>query len=180
VKEALAVLRGEEVPGLSQLCRVISGLMLCSAGQSLTQDDAEEKVTKALASGLAHEQFLTWATAQGGDASMLENPQLLPLAPCREIVSADHAGWVQNVEPRAIGAAAGRVGGGRLTHGAQIDHAAGVLLRRRVGDHVAGGEALAEIHYAGGDVSPAIGLVRSAFTVGEQPPSARPVLLRVL
>jgi pyrimidine-nucleoside phosphorylase len=176
VKEALLALRGEEIPGLSELCRVLSRLMLQSADPSLTDTAADERISDVLDSGAAHEQFLRWAVAQGADVRLLEEPSLLPTAPHREIIAADQPGWIQTVDPRSIGTAALRVGAGRLVQDAPLDHAAGVVLRRRVGDLVSAGEALAEVHYTGGDAATAIALTRSAFTIGTQPPAPVPVV----
>ncbi|MEJ3746443.1 thymidine phosphorylase [Actinomycetes bacterium KLBMP 9797] len=180
VREALAVLRGESVPGLSQVCATLARIMLQSADLALGDAEADDRVAGVLSDGSAYELFLRWVAAQGGDPRRLEQPDGLPVAPYVETVTADRAGWVREVEPRAIGAAAIRVGAGRLTHGARIDHAAGVLVHRRVGSRLAAGEPLAEIQYTTGDVRRAVALVRSAFTVADEPPEPVPVIHAVL
>ncbi|HET9254212.1 MAG TPA: thymidine phosphorylase [Pseudonocardiaceae bacterium] len=176
VKEALEVLRGARIPGLSELCRVLSRLMLRMADPGLTDAAADQRVSHVLDSGAAHERFLRWAGAQGADVRVLAQPELLPTAPHRKIVIADRPGWVEAVDPRAIGGAAVRVGAGRLVHGAPLDHAAGVTLRRRVGDRVGIGDPLAEVHYTNGDAATAVALTYSAFTIGAQPPAVRPMV----
>jgi pyrimidine-nucleoside phosphorylase len=176
VKEALLALRGAEIPGLSELCRVLSRLMLQSAEPGLTDAAADDRISRVLDSGAAHEQFLRWAAGQGADVRLLEEPSLLPTALYQEIVTADRPGWVRTVDPRSIGTAALRVGAGRLVQDALLDQAAGVVLRRRVGDWVNAGDSLAEVHYTGGDAATAIALTRSAFTIGPEPPVLSPVV----
>ncbi|MER8072285.1 thymidine phosphorylase [Streptomyces sp. NPDC094034] len=180
VKEALAVLRGAHVPGLSELCKVVCRLLLQLADPGLTDTAADDQVTRVLNSGSGFEQFMRWARAQGADAHVLARPELLPTASHRTVVTADRDGWVEDVDPRAVGAAALRVGAGRLVHGAALDHSAGVVLRRRVGDRAVAGEPLAEIHYTDRDPEAAVALCRSAFRIGTERPASRPVLLDVL
>lgn len=181
VAEALAVLRGEYVPGLSELCREVARRMLCAANPSLPGTVAGERVDAALMSGGAHERFVAWAGSQGADTRVLHDPALLPSAPHREVVIAERAGWVTDVDPRRVGSAATRVGAGRFLLNAPLDPSAGVELCRRVGDRVEAGAPLAVLHHAGGAaVETAMALLSRAFSIGTAPPPPRPVLLRVL
>ncbi|MDT3443381.1 thymidine phosphorylase [Pseudofrankia sp. BMG5.37] len=179
VREALDVLRGQEVPGLTELCRTIAGLMLRSAEPGLAPEAAERKVSGILAGGEGYEQFLRWAVAQGAEPEALAEPGGLPTADCREQVLADRGGYVHEIDPRAIGTAAMRVGAGRLVKGGPLDHSAGVVLRHQVGDRVSVGEPLAVIHHRHG-VQPPVDLVRDAFRVSESAPAARPVVLQII
>jgi len=181
VKEALAVLAGEHVPGLSGLCRMLARVMLQLADPNLNDDTADRRLADTLDSGAAYDQFLRWATAQGAESDVLAQPALLPTAACVATIAADRPGWVTAVDPRAIGHAALRVGAGRLVQGTPLDHAAGVLLRRRVGDYVERGDPLAEVHHSGGvDAATAIASTRSAFTIGAERPTAPPMVHQVL
>ncbi|MGW4369369.1 thymidine phosphorylase [Nocardia takedensis] len=180
VKQALAVLRGERVPGLSDLCRTLTRIMVQIAEPDLSDAAAEERIGAVLDDGHAHARFLLWAAAQGADRRQLENPDRLPTARHRAIVTADRAGWVVGVDPVAIGTAAVRVGAGRVTKGAVLDHAAGIVLRQRVGDRVAAGDQLAEIHYTDADPAVALDLTTNAYRIEADRPSARPVVHEVL
>jgi pyrimidine-nucleoside phosphorylase len=179
VKEALAVLRGTTIPGLSELCNVVARVMLQTADPDLGDGAADEMVRRALASGAAYELFIRWAEAQGADVRQLHEPRLLPTAAQATVVTSDGGGWIETVNPRAIGAAALRVGAGRLVKGAAIDHAAGILLHARVGDRVERGDVLAEIQYDGCDCADAVELARSAFAIAEAPPAERAVVHRI-
>jgi pyrimidine-nucleoside phosphorylase len=179
VREALDALRGEDVPGLTDLSLTISALMLRSAEPGLTPAAAERKVSETLASGAGYEQFVRWAAAQGAEPGALDEPGGLPVAAHQVEVLAKDDGYVNNVDPRAIGTAAMRVGAGRLVKGGALDHAAGVVLRRRVGDAVAAGEPLAVIHHRDG-VEPPVDLVAGAFGLAESAPPRPPVVLQVI
>jgi pyrimidine-nucleoside phosphorylase len=179
VREALDALRGVDVPGLTGLSRTISALMLRAADHDLTPAAAERKVDEMLAAGAGYEQFLRWAAAQGAEPGALDEPGGLPTAANQTPVLADRAGFVSTVDPRLIGTAAMRVGAGRLVKGGPLDHAAGVVLRRRVGDQVAAGEPLAVIHHRDG-VQPPVDLIRDAFRVTESAPAEPPVVLQII
>jgi pyrimidine-nucleoside phosphorylase/thymidine phosphorylase len=180
VKEALDALTGRYIPGLTELSLTLSCRMVRIAEPEMTEHQAEARVLSALQSGDAYNQFLRWAAAQGADVSYLTSPERLPTATNRIIVSAQQGGWISDVNPRDIGWAALRLGAGRLVQGDLVDYAAGVVLRRRVGDIVRAGEPLAEIHFNSQDPAVALSLVESAFSIANNPTPGRDVVLEVL
>jgi pyrimidine-nucleoside phosphorylase len=180
VREALAALRGQHVPGLSEVCQVIARLMLQLAEPGLPEAAADGRIAAVLGDGSAHRIFLRWAAAQGGDARVLADESLLPHARYRQTVAADRDGFVSAIDPRAIGAAAIRLGAGRLVQGEQLDHAAGIVLCCRVGSRVQRGEPVAVVHYGARDPEPALALTHSAFTIGDTPGPERPAVHRIL
>ncbi|MBP2471444.1 pyrimidine-nucleoside phosphorylase [Crossiella equi] len=179
VAEAVAALRGAEVPGFTDLAVHIAACMLRLADPALSEPQALHKVRGAVADGSAHGVFRAWLAAQGGDPRVADDPDLLPAAPHRTTVTAAEGGWVTDVDARALGRLSLTLGAGRLVHGQDIDHAVGLVVHRRVGDRVERGEPLVEIHARQPD--PATGeAARAAFTLTERPCPARPVVLEVL
>jgi pyrimidine-nucleoside phosphorylase len=169
VKEALRALSGEYVPGLSELSVALSTAMLQTAEPDLSEMEAAKRIDRVLGNGAAHEQFIRWATMQGGDASQLEKPERLPKADNIVLLKSSRSGWVTAVRPRPVGTAALRVGAGRLQREAQIDPAAGVVVLKRVGDRVEAGETLAEVHCSRADPDEALMLLRTAFEFEDAP-----------
>ncbi|WP_051951748.1 thymidine phosphorylase [Actinacidiphila yeochonensis] len=167
IRQALAVLRGERTPGLWDLCATICRLMLRSVDPRLTDEQAAARIDRVLDDGSAYEMFLRWAVAQGADGAALE-AERLPAATRRQFVRAAESGWITRIEPRAVGNATLLVGAGRLAYDAPLDHGAGVLLRHRVGDRVAKGDVIAELHYDRGDADTARSLVESAVHLGDE------------
>ncbi|MGW0760562.1 thymidine phosphorylase [Streptomyces sp. NPDC002814] len=178
IRQALAVLRGERVPGLWDLCAAVCRLMLQSVDAALTDKQAMARIDRVLDEGTAYETFVRWAVAQGADAAALE-AERLPSAGRRLTITAPESGWVTAIEPRSVGNASLLLGAGRLTYDAPLDHGAGVLLRRRVGDRVDQGDVLAELCYDGGDVAAARSLVESAFRLGDTAVDAPATVQRV-
>jgi pyrimidine-nucleoside phosphorylase len=180
VREALEALRGVEVPGFSELARLLAGLMLRLADPGLDERTANERVRAAVADGSALAVFQAWVAAQGGDPRCAEEPDSLPRAPYREVVTAPTSGWVHAVDARQLGRLSVRLGAGRLAHAAPIDHAVGLIVRCRIADQVHTGEPIAEIHMRDGDRAGAQDAVRAAFDIRPQRLDPLPSVHRVI
>jgi thymidine phosphorylase len=94
-----------------------------------------------LASGRAMDSWRAMVAAQGGDP---DAP--LPTPRFREIVVADTAGVVGGLDALAVGTAAWRLGAGRARREHDVQHAAGILCRARLGEAVRVGQPLFELH----------------------------------
>lgn len=164
VREALRLLRGEERPAdLYALCRHLAGYMVLLGGKVDSLDEAQLLVDRQLASGAALDTMRAWVRAQGGDPAVVDEPDLLPVASFRVEVTAASAGFVQAIDARAVGRAALALGAGRAVKGEAIDPAVGVVLRRKVGDRVKAGEALATVYHNGKGVEEALSRIRQAY-----------------
>jgi pyrimidine-nucleoside phosphorylase len=81
----------------------------------------------------------------------------------------------------AVGQAALHLGAGRRTKDETIDHSVGVVCLRKRGDRIAAGEPLAEIHAASNAAAEeAAREVAAAYTIADEPPQQRSVVLDVL
>ena len=143
VAEAVDCLRGEGPPDLRELCVVLAAEVLSASGFDHTPAD----IAAALDDGSAFERFERWVKAQGGDPGSLD---ALPLAPDQELVRAEAEGVVAELDARAVGEAAGLLGGGRAHKGEAVDHGVGVVLHAKVGTQVSAGEPLATVHHRSG------------------------------
>jgi pyrimidine-nucleoside phosphorylase len=86
-------------------------------------------------------------------------------------------GYVYDLDALAIGMASLGLGAGRRTMGEKIDHLAGILLRKKVGDEVREGEVLAELRTERKDeLDAAKNSVTRAFTIRTVAPPRRPLI----
>jgi thymidine phosphorylase len=109
---------------------------------------------------------------------VVDDYSLLPSAPDREICRASRDGYVTTLKAEAIGRASNVLGAGRNKVGESVDHGVGVLACVRLGDRVAVGQSLLELHHRGGrGVEAAMALCREAITIGDAPPPSRPTIL---
>ena len=141
--------------------------------EGLSQEQADEKVKRAVESGSALEKLKEIVSAQGGDERAVDDFSLLPLAPNRLLVCAPRAGKLY-ISALALGKACSQLGGGRLKEGDPIDLTVGIVLKKRAGDRVKKGEPIAEIFYTK-ENKDAILLAESAFSVKDSY-RARPLI----
>ena len=177
VEEAIAALKGEGPDDLVAVTLALSAEMLVLAGVESDRDVASTRLRSAMTSGEAAEQFRRIVERQGGDASVLDDPALLPQAAECELCTAPRAGFVQRVEPRAVGRGVVALGGGRNTITDTIDPAVGFVITAKPGDWVEAGEPLASIYArdrAGIDRGRAT--LRSAITIGDESEPPLPLI----
>ncbi len=146
VQEAIDTLQGKGPKDLEELCLTLGSQMVYLAGQASSLEDAREKLIEVMNNGKALESFKTFLSAQGGDASVVDDPSKLPQAQLKIEVEAKEDGYVSEIVADEIGTAAMLLGAGRATKESEIDLAVGLMLRKKVGDSVKKGESLVTIY----------------------------------
>lgn len=152
VEEAAATLRGRGSEDLQQVCLELSANMLLLAGKGGGHiDGCREMARQALTDGRAFAKLKQMVAAQGGDPSYLEESGSFPAAPLILPVKARTSGYVTAIDALAIGNASAVLGAGRLRKEDDIDHRAGLILKKKIGQWVEEGQVLAELHTAAAD-----------------------------
>jgi pyrimidine-nucleoside phosphorylase len=132
------------------------------AGRALAQ--------KSIQDGTALEKLRLLVSAQGGDASFVDDTSKFERAKLVERVKAPRSGFVSQVNARTVGEASVALGAGRAKKGDPIDHAVGFLVFKKVGDSVREGEALCEIHANDGEkLKDAREAILSAYRYSDEP-----------
>ena len=181
VAEAVALLRDEGPRDLREVTFALAGEMLLLGGVADDAADALARVRAAVGDGRAFLKLCELVEAQGGDPDALADPRLLPRAARTREVPAPASGLVQAVDAEAIGHAAMALGAGRARVEDRVDPAAGLVVRKKVGDPVERGEPLAVLHCGDrGSESPdeVAGRVARAYQIGAQPPPREPLILK--
>lgn len=146
VKEAIDTLKGEGPEDLQELCLVLGSHMVYLAEKASSLEEARHMLEKAMKDGSALQTFKTFLAAQGGDASVVDDPSKLPQAKYIIELEAKEDGYVSEIVADAVGTAAMWLGAGRATKESTIDLAVGLVLRKKVGDAVKKGESLVAIY----------------------------------
>ena len=177
VREAVATVRGEGPPDLTELVLDACARLLALSDLGVELAAGRARAEAAVADGSAMDAYEHWIRAQGGDP----DEAALPVAPVVRLVPADRGGYVGSLGAIAIGRAALHLGAGRRTKEDTIDHAVGIRCLAKRGDRVEAGEPLAEVH-ARDDAAAEVGAaqVRAAYTLADEAPPERPLLLEVL
>ena len=181
IRECIETLEGRGPEDLEALCLVLAARMLHLGGAAPSPDAAGDLARAALASGRALERFRKVVERQGGDPRVVEDTHRLPASPVVETVMAGRAGFIREMRADDVGAASVLLGAGRDRVDAAVDPAAGILLRARVGDRVAAGEPIAELHVgAGGRVAEARARLTQGVVIGDDAPAGQPLVLDVI
>jgi pyrimidine-nucleoside phosphorylase len=144
--EAIRCVAGDGPADLRELVIEEAAEMLALSAPDVDIDAARTRAGEAIDSGGARERFVRLVEAQGGDISVVDDPERLHTAPCREEVRAPEGGVVTVVAPRALGEGVVRLGGGRRRVDDDIDPGVGFELAVRPGDEIASGELIGVVH----------------------------------
>ena len=146
VVEAIETLQGNGPEDLVEMCYVLGSQMVVLAEKAATLNEARELLEKALESGEALAKFREMIRNQGGDETIVDEPQRLLTAVYEIELPAKKTGVVKKMVANEIGTAAMRLGAGRATKEDSVDHAVGLKLHKKVGMPVKEGEALVTIY----------------------------------
>jgi thymidine phosphorylase len=166
------VLGGKGPSDVAELTAVLGGAMV-ELAHGVSLELGRERIERALADGSAMERWRRMVAAQGGDLAGLPRPtgEVAVLAP--------RGGFVGAIDGREVGLVAMQLGAGRARREDAIDLAVGIRIERKVGERVEAGEALATILTGVERRAPEalIERLREAFSIGPEPPEARPLVL---
>ena len=181
VKEAIETLKGQGPADLTELCLELGSHMLVLGKVAKTQEEAVETLKKLIDSGAAFNKFKEFVVAQGGDVSVIENPELLPDTQFSDIYKSKNEGYISELNALDIGLASVKLGAGRETKTSVIDYGAGIVLRKKIGDYVKKDETLAILYSNNSaNFTKAIKFMDSAYTISEEKPSHKPLILKTI
>ncbi|MBE7362735.1 pyrimidine-nucleoside phosphorylase [Staphylococcus haemolyticus] len=146
LKEAIDTLNGKGPEDLTELVLTLGSQMVVLANKANTLEEARQLLNEAIENGSALEKFKTFLENQGGDASVVDAPELLPTATYQIEYKAQSSGVVSELIANEIGVASMMLGAGRQTKEDEIDLSVGIVLNKKVGDVVKEGESLLTIH----------------------------------
>ena len=146
VNEAIDTLQGGGPADFREHCLVVASHLLVVGRKAVDIDEARRMAETTLQDGIAWQQFRRLVTSQGGEVSVVDKPTLLPQAPFVETVAAERSGYLLGIDAREVGETSVELGAGRARKEDPIDHAVGIMIHHKVGDHIGKGEGLFTIH----------------------------------
>ncbi|WP_027363422.1 pyrimidine-nucleoside phosphorylase [Desulfotruncus alcoholivorax] len=181
VKEALATLKGEGPADLRELCLTLGSHMLVLGEVGQDTASARDRLEDLLKQGKALQKFHQLIEAQGGDASVIDDPDKLPEASFKCSVTSPEEGFIAEIDTMLVGRAAMLLGAGRASKDDLIDHAAGIVLTKKPGDFVKKGEELAVLHTNREDALDAVAeLAAPAFKITSDSPEKPQLILETI
>ena len=169
VIESVEVLKGHGPADLTEVCYQLAANMLYLAGKG-SLEECRRMAEEAVASGAAYEKLKLMFAAQGGDVSVLDDPDKFQKAKFSRPLLAGESGYLVRMNTEMVGNASVGLGAGRITKEDVIDFAAGIVLHKKTGDKVEKGECLATL-YADHEekFDAAEEMFRAALTFGPAP-----------
>ena len=181
VKEAIDTLKGNGPDDLTELCLELGSHMLVLGEVAKTQTEAVVILKKLIDSGAAFNKFKEFVKAQGGDTNLIDQPDLLPDTQFSETYKSKSEGYISELNALDIGLASVKLGAGRETKTSVIDYGAGIVLRKKIGDYVKKDEDLAILYSNNSaNFTKAIKFMDSAYTISEEKPSHKPLILKTI
>lgn len=180
IKEVVDILNNKGDIQLRELCLVLSATIL-SISYDWDYEVAYNKAEKALLDGSAFNKLKELISAQGGNADMLDNTDLLPKCEKSLEIKAKQDGYIQSIDSRIVGESAVLLGAGREKKSDTINYGAGIILYKKTCDKVKIGDTIA-ILYAETDerLKNAEKLFNTSFTIGVEKPESMPLIYKTI
>ncbi|MBW8352143.1 pyrimidine-nucleoside phosphorylase [Bacillus sp. IITD106] len=179
IKEAIETLQGKGPADLHELCLVLGSKMVVLGGKADTEEEARSMLEEVIENGKALQVFKQFLSAQGGDASVVDDVKKLPQAQFQIPVKATESGYVTRIIADEIGVAAMLLGAGRATKESEIDLSVGIVLHKKIGDAVEVGEPIATIYSNTEEVGEVINRISKAYDYSIDKPSPMPLIYTI-
>ncbi len=178
VREAVDTLQGNGPADLRDLCLLLATHLTALARGSSDIDAIRQELEQLLDGGQALERFRLMVAAQGGDPRVAVDPgAVLRTARASHDVLTPSRGFVRFIDAKVVGEAARALGAGRQRKDETIDHAAGIVLRAKVGAHVEAGAPWARAYAADDEhLEAGVRLLERALVTSADMPSEIPLV----
>ena len=186
VVESVECLRGaagnNDASGdLMEVTYVLSGAMVYLGKKAGSIGEGIEKCRKSIKDGSAYRKLLDMVRVQGGKVEAIENLESYPLPKFSMEVRSREQGFVQDIDSFELGLTSISLGAGRQKIDDTIDMKAGILLKKKVGEQVEIGNALAVFFTDREDVlAAAHKRIGDAFKISSHQPHRTPLVLDII
>jgi len=169
VIESLEILKGicrPEQEDLRDLSIELAAYMILLGKKATSLKNAKELARKAIKNLSAFNKFKTLVKAQGGNEKMLDDFSLFPAAQFTHLITSPSKGYLKELNALSIGKGAVILDAGRANLDSIIDHAVGVIVKKKVGNKVEKGETIFEIKYNSEDkLKASLKLFETAYSI---------------
>ncbi len=175
--ESIETLRGEGPEDLTVLTIEQVLEMMDMAGMVTDRDETRIYLRGLLNDGTALKVFRDIIEAQNGDPTVCDDTSRLPQAKHTVEFLAAKTGVIMRMDAQEVGIAACDLGAGRRTKEDIIDHAVGLVFKKKRGHHVEKGEAIVTIHYNDAtNLESCKERLLNAIEIGDGPVDERPLI----
>lgn len=146
IKEAVQALSGKIQADVYEVVLEICTQIMLLSGKFSDAGKCQRQIKDVIKSGKALEKFKELVVRQGGDASYIDDLDKFEKAKIIAPVISENKGYVEKLDAGKVGKAGLEIGIGRMKKEDAIDHSAGIVFEKKIGDRVKVGDILAYVH----------------------------------
>ena len=181
VIEAINFFKGKMPEDLKKVVLELGAYMIKLAGFGDDLEKNKKRMLESIESTKAFETLLKLVKNQGGDISYINEIENFGKAEFIIPVASTHKGYVEKLNAQTVGEIANNLGAGRNIKGAEIDKEVGIILRKKVGDHVKKGEIVAFIHANNKRKGERfVEILRNAYSIVESKVEKKKTILKIV
>jgi pyrimidine-nucleoside phosphorylase len=190
IKECITALRGKMADDLKEVVLTLGAWMVYVADCITEGVEKVPKLTEHvlikykselmdfIENGDAFKRFVQFIDAQYGNPDVAFQLSLIPPAKNAKQIKIAAGGYIQKLDAEKAGTASMLLGAGRRYAGDKIDHSAGIILNKKVGDFVSPDEPVAMFHYNDETyIKEAEEIFLSGIKVGDIPPDKKAIII---
>ena len=140
VLESINTLIGKGPKDLTELVIELATHMV-SIGKNIDIEEAKKQVIENINNGKAYEKFKEFVKEQEGNLNQIKISKNI------ETIKSKKEGYISHINALELGEIARNIGAGRLNKEDNIDFEVGIVLNKKVGDHIKKDEELLKIYY---------------------------------
>lgn len=192
IKESISALRGKMSDDLKEVVLTLGAWMVyvadCVTDGAMVSRLSEHVLIRHkselmgfIENGEAFKKFVEFVDAQHGDPEVAFRPNIIPSAGRAKQIRVADKGYIQTMDAEKVGIASMLLGAGRQRAEERIDHSAGIIVNKKVGDYISPDEPIAMFHYNDETrLKGAEDVFLSGIRVGEGPPDKRAIIIDVI
>ena len=181
VYESILVLNGKVKNDLYDLSIKLAGAMIYFGKKAKSLKEGQHIAKQRIETGEAFKKFLEIVELQGGDVNYINNPERYPKSKYSRKVRSDKSGFIKEMNTYQIGIASLELGAGRRTKADLIDHKAGIVLYKKIGDYLSKNEIVCELHSdSGAKIKLAEQMIIDSISLSKIKPSIPKLIKKVI
>lgn len=146
VFESVQVLMGNVKNDLYNLSIKLAGAMIYLGKKAKSIKEGEQVAKNQIENGNAYKKFLEIVELQGGNTDYINYPERYPKPKYSKKLHSTKNGFIKEMNTYQIGMASLELGAGRRTKDDRIDHKAGIIFHKKVGDPVEERDLICELY----------------------------------
>lgn len=179
--ESIETLKGRGEPDILEVTYGLGSAMLVAAKKVPDYKSARKLLEEKLNDGSALKVFSEFIKFQKGDSRVIEDYSLFGSTKIKSELTAWEDGSISKINAFEVGMSAIDIGAGRRQKEDNIDHTAGFIFNKNVGDKVKKGESIVTIHTNNKDsIDAAVKRLKNSISISEKEVKKPEMILKII